>query len=34
MVMSYQSSLRWRVRVVAFMVESEQIIIEGGDQIR
>jgi len=26
--------LRWCVRVVAFMVESEEVIIEGCDQIR
>jgi len=34
MAMSYQISLRWCVRVIAFMVESEQVIIERCDQVR
>jgi len=34
MATSYQISLRWCVRVIAFMVESEEIIIEGCDEIR
>jgi len=34
MAMSYQISLRWCVRVIAFMVESKEIIIERCDEIR